>query len=193
MAEKEGEPPSWSDWDKRAVYEIEKGWEHLKAAWIAICCLLALSFYGGCKIADYQKAAALQAKDATIQNLDTAVRDKESTIGRLEKEIEKLERQTLELKTKLAEFTAPLKKRTLTLADQLEEFARRGTSNINLAEFQMEYSNRFENWVSKIVSQLDEAGQHSDILSKASQNAMYINTFSLTNLHTICQELATRQ
>lgn len=189
MPEKEETPPPWSDFLKRIFYEMEKEKAHLKAAWIATCCVLALGCLCGYVIADHLKAATLQAKEATIQTLETASRDKDSIIGRLEKENEKRERLNLELKTKLSEFTAPLKNRTLILAGQLNEFAKQGTANINIAEFQMEYSYRFESWVNKIVLQLDEVGQQSDMLSKASRNAIDINTSSLTNLHIICQEL----
>ena len=181
-------PPPITEPTKRAGHEIEKGWPHLKAAPLAVASVAVISFLMGFLLA---WNIVVAGKNTTIETLNTAAGTKDKTIERLDKENDKLQRQNLELKTALAEFVAPLKKRTLILTSQLNEFAHQWQTNSNHWPLYQDFENRFEKRIFTIDSELDEAGQHSEILQTALRY-IFENRDSpvfLTNLATASKEL----
>ena len=130
------------------------------------------------------------SKNATIETLTTASKEKDTKIDQLQKENEKLQRQNAESKTALAEFVAPLKKRTLILAS-LTEFAQQHQTNNPPSQTFIDFKNRFETRLFTIESQLDEAGEHSDLLNNALQSLYYnaYNPLFTTNLLIATREL----
>lgn len=180
-------PPPITEPTKRAGHEIEKGWPVLKAAPRAVASVSFLSGLLGFCLAWYIVVAS---KNATIETLSTSTKEKDSTIDLLQKENDKLQKQNLELKTAIAEFAAPLKKRTLILANQLIEFIKQRPNGESLDDTRTDYENRFPGRNAKIVLQLDEVGQHSDTLNKALSNVNFYDpsTF-VTNVMTVANEL----
>jgi septal ring factor EnvC (AmiA/AmiB activator) len=181
-------PPPITEPTKRAGHEIEKGWPHLIAAWPASLSLVFISALLGFLLAWYMVVAS---KNATIETLTTASKEKDTKIDQLQKENEKLQRQNAESKTALAEFVAPLKKRTLILASQLTEFAQQHQTNNPPSQTFIDFKNRFETRLFTIESQLDEAGEHSDLLNNALQSLYYnaYNPLFTTNLLIATREL----
>jgi septal ring factor EnvC (AmiA/AmiB activator) len=180
-------PPPITEPTKRAGHEIEKGWPHLIAAWPASLSLVFISALLGFLLAWYMVVAS---KNATIETLTTASKEKDTKIDQLQKENEKLQRQNAESKTALAEFVAPLKKRTLILAS-LTEFAQQHQTNNPPSQTFIDFKNRFETRLFTIESQLDEAGEHSDLLNNALQSLYYnaYNPLFTTNLLIATREL----
>jgi hypothetical protein len=95
-ASEEREVPNPTEFKKYAWYQVSKNWPHLKAAGVAIACLMALSFLAGFSFTYHLVVAA---KDATIESLKTNVEGKQSKIELLEKENDKLNKKIASLPT----------------------------------------------------------------------------------------------
>jgi hypothetical protein len=190
MSESNDKPPPITEPTKRAAHEIEKASPHLKAAWPAVVSVAFISALGGFLLA---WNIVVAGKNTTIETLTTASKEKDSKIDQLQKESEKLQRQNGELKTVLTEFVAPLKKRTLILAQQVNEFLQQHKGENDFQALQastIEYDNRFNLRVHKTIEQLDEVGQHSDVLSRLAQSFVVIpDPNLLTNVTIVSKEL----
>jgi hypothetical protein len=187
MSERKDNPPPITEPTKRAGHEIEKGLPGLIANWRAVASVMLIAFLMGFGLAWYLVVAS---KNATIETLTTASTEKDSKIDLLQKDNEKLQRQNVELKAALAEFAAPLKKRTLILAKQLRDFVQQLPNGQAYNDCITEYNYRFPNWNAKIVSQLDEAGQHSETLNKLlDRPSFYDHNSFVTNVLTAAREL----
>jgi predicted RNase H-like nuclease (RuvC/YqgF family) len=190
MSEAKGNPPPITEPTKRAGHEIEKGWPHLKAAPLAVASVAVVAFLMGFLLA---WNIVVAGKNTTIETLTTASKEKDSKIDQLQKEDDKLQKQNRELNSALAEFNAPLKKRALILATQLTDFARPSQSDSERMNRYYEFQNRFERRINDTVAQLDEVGQHSDLLNHLAgilMNALLNDPSGSTNLTVIAKELA---
>ena len=157
----------------------------MKAAWKGVLGVAFITFLLGFGLA---WKLVVENKNGKIEFLESLEKEKQAKIEDLRKDNETLSQENLRLKSALAEFTMPLKKRTTILVSQLNEFLQKHSNEKDLMIWYNDYGNRFQNRVSRIVSDLDEAGQHSDVLSTAIDIIM-INDSSPTNIQVISKEL----
>ena len=159
------EQPPIADLKGLAGYHIRKDSKHLIAGWKGLLGVAGLMFLLGFGFA---WTLVVASKNATIETLTTANTDKASKIETLNKDYEKLSKQNADLKQALIDRQLPVKKRATILAQQLTDLAKRFDKN-NAANWQslgVEYQNRFLGRIETVVSQLDEMGQHSEVLDK---------------------------
>jgi hypothetical protein len=191
MGETKDNPPPITNPVERAGHELERGFPFLwKRAWKTVVSLIFVSGLLGFCLAWFLVVAS---KNATIETLTTATKEKDVKIDQLQKQDETLQKQNLELKTALAEFTAPLKKRTLILARQLKEFAQQykpvEPEWATQLRIQQEYEARFESRLHRTIDQLDEVGQHSIALDSTRNIVLQANPFFITNITAAAKEL----
>lgn len=171
MGKAQDSPPPLAEPTKRAWYEIEKSWGVLKKEWRAVLSIAVVAFVAGFGLAGLagklvvdSKNASIEQKNATIETLTIASAEKDKKLERVERENEALEKQITDLKVAVAETATPLKKRTLTLAKQLASFCQGFANGTPLEQVMQNYSQRFPERTARIAIQLDEVGQHSEIL-----------------------------
>lgn len=186
MSGTQDNPPPLTEPLKRAGYEIEKNWHHLTAAPLAFLSIAGVGVLLGYL---FEREIVVAGKNATIETLSVATAERDKTIDRLEKEKATLEKQNTDLKTAIAESAAPLKKRTLILADQLATFTQQFTNGTPFERVLSDYQNRFPVRNERIALQFDDAGQHSAIIQHLLHSFdFYDPHIFITNVTTLSRE-----